>query len=68
LRIAIVQELHTRLASNLTGRNDAEKRNLFLDALLRTDMVLDENILSKDERDNARRGKRHFRDFSYQPS
>jgi hypothetical protein len=49
-------------------RNDAEKRGLFLDALLRTDMVLDENILSKDECDNARRGKRHFRDFSYQPS
>ena len=49
-------------------RNDAEKRGLFLDALLRTEMVLDENILSKDEYDNARQGKRHFRDFSYQTS
>ena len=46
-------------------RHDPEKRELFLDALLRTDMVLDENILSKDEQENAKRGKRHFRDFSY---
>ena len=46
-------------------RNDSEKRDLFLDALLRTDMVLDENILSKDEYENAKKGKRHFRDFSY---
>ncbi|MDH3789311.1 MAG: PAS domain-containing protein [Xanthomonadales bacterium] len=46
-------------------RNDPEKRDLFLDALLRTDMVLDENILSKDEYENAKKGKRHFRDFSY---
>ena len=48
-------------------RNDPEKRDLFLDALLRTDMVLDENILSKDEFENAGKGKRHFRDFSYSP-
>ena len=48
-------------------RNDPEKRDLFLDALLRTDMVLDENILSKDEQENAKRGKRHFRDFSFSP-
>ena len=46
-------------------RNDPETRELFLDALLRTDMVLDENILSKDEQENAKRGKRHFRDFTY---
>ena len=46
-------------------RNDAEKRDLFLDALLRTDMKLDENILSKDEHENAMKGKRHFRNFSY---
>lgn len=46
-------------------RNDPEKQDLFLDALLRTDMVLDENILSKDEYENAKKGKRHFRDFSY---
>lgn len=48
-------------------RNDPEKRNLFLDALLRTDMVLDENILSRDEYESAKKGKRHFRDFSYSP-
>ena len=48
-------------------RNDPEKRGLFLDALLRTDMVLDENILSKDEYESAKKGKRHFRDFSYSP-
>jgi predicted transcriptional regulator YheO len=47
-------------------RKDPEKRALFLDALLRTDMQLDENILSKDEFDKARQGKRHFRDFGYQ--
>jgi predicted transcriptional regulator YheO len=46
-------------------RNDPKKRDLFLDALLRTDMKLDENILSKDEQENANKGKRHFRDFAY---
>ena len=49
-------------------RKDPEKRELFLDALLRTEMVLDENILSKDELENARQGKRHFRDFDYRPA
>jgi class 3 adenylate cyclase len=33
-----------------------------VDNLLRTDFVLDENILSKDEYRNAERGKRHFLD------
>ena len=49
-------------------RNDPEKRDRFLDALLRTDMVLEENILSKDEYDKALQGMRHFRDFSYAPA
>ncbi len=35
----------------------------FIDALCKTDMVLDENILSKDEYEKALAGKRHFRDF-----
>ena len=48
-------------------RNDPASRELFLDALLRTDMKLDENILSKDEYENAMKGKRHFRDFNYSP-
>jgi predicted transcriptional regulator YheO len=49
-------------------RNDPMKRDLFLDSLLRTDMMLDENILSKDEYEKAKKGKRHFRDFSYSPA
>lgn len=49
-------------------RNDSGKRDLFLDAILRTDMMLDENILSKDEYENAKKGKRHFRDYSYSPT
>jgi len=47
------------------ARRDPEQQALFFDALLRTDMVLDENILSKDEYERARQGKRHFRDFSF---
>ena len=49
-------------------RNHADARNAFLDALLRTDMQLDENILSKDEYDKALQGRRHFRDFAYLPA
>jgi predicted transcriptional regulator YheO len=44
-------------------RNDKAKLDAFIDALCKTDMVLDENILSKDEYDKALAGKRHFRDF-----
>ena len=44
-------------------RNDKDKLNAFIDALCKTDMVLDENILSKDEYEKALAGKRHFRDF-----
>lgn len=49
-------------------RADSGTRDLFLDALLRTDMKLDENILSKDEHEKAMKGKRHFRDFSHSPA
>jgi predicted transcriptional regulator YheO len=45
-------------------RNNQDTRNVFLDALVKTDMVLDENILSKAEHEKATAGKRHFRDFS----
>jgi hypothetical protein len=49
-------------------RNHADARNAFLDALLRTDMQLDENILSKDEYGKALQGRRHFRDFAAHPA
>ena len=49
-------------------RNNPEIRDRFLDALLRTEMILDENILSKDEYDKALQGMRHFRDFNYLPA
>jgi predicted transcriptional regulator YheO len=48
-------------------RNDPATRDGFLDALLQTDMILNENILSKAEHEKAQRGKRHFRDFSFEP-
>lgn len=35
---------------------ESEKHDLFLDALLRTDMKLDENILSKEEHENSMTG------------
>lgn len=44
-------------------RNERAKLDAFIDALCKTDMVLDENILSKDEYEKALAGKRHFRDF-----
>lgn len=37
-------------------RHDSVKRDLIIAALLRTDMVLDATILSKDEFENAKRG------------
>lgn len=37
---------------------------IFINSLCKTDMKLDENILSKDEYQKALAGKRHFRDFS----
>jgi class 3 adenylate cyclase len=41
---------------------DRARLDAFLDNFLRIDMQLDENILSKDEYANARKGKRHFLD------
>ena len=42
--------------------NDAEKVKNFFETFCRTDMQLDENILSKDEFARALKGKRHFKD------
>ncbi len=39
-----------------------DRLEAFIDNLLRTDFVLEENILSKAEHRNAERGKRHFLD------
>jgi hypothetical protein len=39
-----------------------ERIEAFFKSLCRTDMQLDENILSKDEYANALKGKRHFKD------
>ena len=36
--------------------SESENHDLFIDALLRTDMKLDENILSKDEHEKSIRG------------
>ena len=43
-------------------RKDQKKLDSFLDSILKTDMVLDENILSKNEYEKAIDGKRHFKD------
>ena len=43
---------------------ETEKMEMFINSLCKTDMNLDENILSKDEYRKALAGKRHFRDFS----
>lgn len=45
-----------------TAAGDADRFRAFVDNLLRTDFELDENILSRDEYQLARRGKRHFMD------
>ena len=37
----------------------------FFQSYCRTDMVLDENILSKDEYRKSLAGKTHFRDFAH---
>ncbi len=44
-------------------KNDEATLDAFISALCKTDMTLDENILSKDEYEKAMSGKRHFRDF-----
>ena len=43
-------------------RNDAAMLERFFRSLCKTDMQLDENILGKDEYEQALAGKRHFRD------
>jgi predicted transcriptional regulator YheO len=44
-------------------RRDEKLLNDFLDALIKVDMQLDENILSKNEYEKALNGKSHFRDY-----
>jgi predicted transcriptional regulator YheO len=44
--------------------NDAQKLRNFFETFCRTDMQLDENILSRDEYAKALKGKRHFKDGS----
>jgi hypothetical protein len=42
--------------------NDAQKVRNFFETFCRTEMQLDENILSRDEYQKALKGKRHWRD------
>ena len=42
--------------------SSAEKVQAFFTTFTRTDMRIDENILSRDEYAKALKGKRHFRD------
>ena len=44
--------------------SQTENMKSFINSLCKTDMSLDENILSKDEYEQALAGKRHFRDFA----
>ena len=44
---------------------DRQRIELWFQNLLRTDMQLDENILSKDEYAKALKGKRHFKDEAF---
>lgn len=45
-------------------RQKSDQLDAFISALCKTDMILDENILSKEEYARAQAGKRHFRDFA----
>lgn len=45
-------------------RSRSENLDAFFRAVCKTDMKLDENILSKDEFEKAQAGKRHFRDYA----
>ena len=45
-------------------RDNSDHLDAFIASLCKTDMALDENILSKDEYAKALVGKRHFRDFA----
>jgi hypothetical protein len=42
--------------------NDAQKVRSFFETFCRTEMKLDENILSREEYAKALKGKRHFKD------
>ena len=60
------------MARRMAGRGDDDRVHIRGDqgvrifkSLCRTDMQLDENILSKDEYAKALKGKRHFKDESY---
>jgi hypothetical protein len=44
---------------------DRQRIETWFQNFLRTDMQLDENILSKDEYAKALKGKRHFKDESF---
>lgn len=46
-------------------RTNSDHLEAFIAALCKTDMNLDENILSKDEYAKALAGKRHYRDFAF---
>ena len=46
-------------------RTSSDHLEAFIAALCKTDMNLDENILSKDEYAKALAGKRHYRDFAF---
>ena len=48
---------------NVEVRKNQQKLDAYINAICKTDMVLDENILSKDEYEKALAGKKHFRDF-----
>jgi hypothetical protein len=45
--------------------SSSEKITNFFQAFCRTDMQLDENILSRDEYARACKGKRHFKDSRF---
>ena len=44
-------------------RLSKKKLDNFINSILKTDMILDENILSKNEYDKAIEGWKHFCDF-----
>ena len=44
--------------------SQVENMEMFIESLCKTEMTLDENILSKDEYQKALAGKQHFRDLS----
>lgn len=48
---------------NEVVRKQPEVMDRFIEAFCKTDMILDENILSKHEYEHALNGKRHFRDY-----